>query len=69
MQRKQVESSMIKSVGYDENNLILEVEFKNGKVFQYLGVKPMVFEEFSTSGSIGKNFHRMIKSKYDFKEV
>lgn len=38
MIRTPVGSSSLTSVGYDADNLILEVEFRNGKIYQYLGV-------------------------------
>ncbi|GEM_PF-5881279 len=34
MKRENVESSSIKSIGYDINQMILEVEFKNGSVYE-----------------------------------
>jgi hypothetical protein len=38
MQRKKVNSSKIRSVGYDERGQVLEIEFSNGEVLQYLRV-------------------------------
>ena len=38
MQRKRVNSSKIRSVGYDERAQTLEIEFGNGEVLQYLRV-------------------------------
>jgi len=38
MQRKRVNSSKIRSVGYDERAQTLETEFGNGEVLQYLRV-------------------------------
>lgn len=35
MEREPVVSSNIASIGYDENNNILEVEFNNGNVYEY----------------------------------
>jgi len=38
MDRKKVSSSSIRSVGYDERNRTLEVEFSDGRINQYVGV-------------------------------
>ena len=37
MERKRVNSSKLRSVGYDEKTRTLEVEMSNGQVFQYGG--------------------------------
>ena len=34
MERKRVNSSKIRSIGYDEKSQVLEVEMSNGQVFQ-----------------------------------
>jgi hypothetical protein len=38
VERKRVNSSKIKSVGYDERAQVLEIEFSTGQVLQYLRV-------------------------------
>ena len=38
MDRQSVRSSNISSIGYDENNRILEIEFRHGGIYQYLNV-------------------------------
>ena len=40
MQRVSVVSSNIAFIGYDEEARILEVEFRNGAVYQYYDVPP-----------------------------
>ena len=46
MQRKRVNSSKVRSVGYDEKSQTLEVELSNGQVFQYVKVFPEVYRQF-----------------------
>ena len=46
MQRKRVNSSKLRSVGYDEGTKTLEVEMSNGQVYQYVGVYPEVYRRF-----------------------
>lgn len=38
MERKRVNSSKLRSVGYDERQQVLEIEFSNGEILQYLRV-------------------------------
>lgn len=35
MQRKLVDSSRVKSIGYDHHSKILEIEFHRGGIYQY----------------------------------
>jgi KTSC domain-containing protein len=46
MERKRVNSSKIRSVGYDEKTQTLEIEFSNGEVYQYPKVYPEVYRRF-----------------------
>ena len=69
MQRQSVESSNLKSVGYDEFLLVLEIEFKSGAVYRYYGVPSEVHDELINSESVGKYFNANVKSKYNFLKV
>lgn len=69
MDRISVKSSNIKSVGYDPEEKILEVEFKNGGVFAYEGVPAKAVAELHASESIGKYLHSNIKPNYICKKV
>jgi len=46
MDRKRVNSSKIRAVGYDEKSQTLEVELSNGQVWQYPKVYPEVYRRF-----------------------
>ena len=64
MQRVLIQSSNLKSVGYDTDKKILEVEFQGGGIYQYDKVSQIVFEEFMTAESKGRYFHANIKNKF-----
>ena len=34
---------MIRSIGYDDGGSVLEIEFRSGKIYQYLNVRPAAF--------------------------
>lgn len=51
MYRQPVNSSRVSSVGWENNTL--EVEFKNGKVYQYYGVTSSEYQNFLNSPSLG----------------
>ena len=69
MDRISVKSSNISSVGYDRENQVLEVQFKNGGVFQYEGVPAKQVAELHAAESIGKYLHANIKPNYKCNKV
>lgn len=64
MYRIPVDSSNIKSVGFDSNTL--EVEFHSGGIYQYYGVPTDVYHYFMNAPSKGKFFHQFIRDKYRY---
>ena len=64
MIRESVQSSMITSIGYDENTSTLEVEFNSGAIWQYYDVPGSIYYDMMNSGSLGKFFHSNIKRQY-----
>jgi len=53
MERKRINASSIRSVGYDAGQQVLEIEFSSGSVVQYSGVSPEVHRRFMSSPSPG----------------
>ena len=51
MERKRVNSSKIRSVGYDPKSQGLEVELSDGRVVLYSGVSPEVHRQFMAAPS------------------
>jgi hypothetical protein len=64
MDRQAIVSSTIAAVGYDENTGTLEVEFSDGKVYEYQGVPKDVYEAFMNSDSKGRFFAAQIRGGY-----
>lgn len=64
--RRAVVSSELRSVGYDADALILEIEFQNGRVYQYHGVPPPIFESLLTAQSKGRFFNGNIRDRYAY---
>ncbi|ODJ72012.1 KTSC domain-containing protein [Brochothrix thermosphacta] len=59
MQRQLVSSSRIRSVGWSDNTL--EVEFRDGAVYQYHNVSEFEYHSFINSGSLGSALSRLSK--------
>jgi KTSC domain len=64
MQRQAVESSSLASVGYDGSSRTLEVEFRNGGVYQYLGVSPSLHRALMNAESRGAFLNTRIKPHF-----
>ncbi|MDR1207069.1 MAG: KTSC domain-containing protein [Rickettsiales bacterium] len=67
MYRLPVQSSNIKSVGFDSN--ILEIEFHSGGIYQYFDVPTDVYHLFMNTPSKGKFFDQFIKKIYRYQKV
>ena len=64
MEREPVESSALARVGYDRD--VLEVEFVNGSVYQYVGVPVWFYEALMTAQSRGRFFNEHIRNRYQY---
>lgn len=61
MIRKSVVSSNLRSVGYDQYSNILEVEFRNNRIYQYSRVPLHAYQGLMSAASHGIYFDRYIK--------
>ncbi len=69
MERQPVESSNLKSVGYDPQTQTLEIEFQHGGVYQYLGVPESIYNSLMSAPSLGSYFYHEIRDVYTFRQV
>ena len=69
MERKRVNSSKVRSVGYDEKSQTLEVELSNGQVYQYVKVYPEVYRRFMAAPNPTSFFEDRITEDYTGTEV
>lgn len=59
--RSPVESSNIASIGYDEADKVIEIEFWSGGVYRYMDCEKELYDAFLDSKSKGQFFHKKIK--------
>lgn len=64
MERVPVASSNLVSVGYHGASEILEVEFKSGRVYQYMNVPQIVYDQLMSAPSQGSYFSANIRNNY-----
>ncbi|WP_392532492.1 KTSC domain-containing protein [Nostoc sp. C117] len=60
-----VSSTMAAAVGYHSDEQILQVQFQNGAIYQYLGVDEDTWEDLHSADSIGSFFNCEIKGRYE----
>ncbi|MGO6683608.1 KTSC domain-containing protein [Rhizobium leguminosarum] len=69
MQRQAVSSSTIASIGYDPNEQVIEVEFNDGAVYQYMNVPEIIFDGMMAAGSHGSYLNAHIKGQYSYQRL
>ncbi|MEJ2174245.1 MAG: KTSC domain-containing protein [bacterium] len=69
MERKRVNSSRIRSVGYDERNQLLEVELSNGTVYQYSKVSPEVHRRLMAAPNPTSYYDDQIAEEYTARRI
>ncbi len=69
MNRDPVQSSNLKSVGYDSDTKILEIEFHDGGIYQYFDVPEDIHQGLISALSKGKYHHEFIKKVYRFQKI
>ena len=69
MERKRVNSSKIRAVGYDEKSQTLEIEFSNGQVYQYDKVYPEVYRRFMAAPNATAFYDDKIAEDYTGRRV
>lgn len=64
--REPVESTTMRSIGYEAAGQMLEIEFESGAVYRYLGVPGEVFEQLRQAESKGRYFNAAIRDCYEW---
>lgn len=69
MNRNPVTSSNIASIGYDDASATLEIEFKNGSIYQYFDVSQREYDGLISADSHGSYLAQNIKGRYRYSRV
>jgi hypothetical protein len=65
MDRSNVASSSVSSIGYDPQTSTLEVEFTSG-IYQYYGVPEYLYQQLMGAASKGQFLNTYIKNQYPY---
>ncbi|MCX4242116.1 KTSC domain-containing protein [Paraliomyxa miuraensis] len=69
MERAPVESKALRSVGYDAEARVLELEFSGGKVYQYLDVSPELHAWLMRSKDKMAVFRNKIDGCFEYRRI
>lgn len=70
MDREQVSSTRIASIGYDPEEQKLEIEFaSDGSVYEYDDVTLADFNALKAASSVGRHFDAVIKGRYPYRRI
>jgi hypothetical protein len=64
-----VESTTLATVGYDEDQELLQLEFGSRAVYLYFGVPATVYEALLGAPSKGRHFHGTIRGRYPYRQI
>lgn len=65
----EVQSSNVKSIGYEAENQKLLVEYLSGQKYEYENVPQNIFDDLLDSVSKGRYMNQMIKGQYNGRRV
>ncbi len=69
MERRSVQSNNLRSVGYDAGRGQMEIEFHNGRIYQYDAVPKILHDGLLVSRSAGKFFDSRIRNQFRATEI
>ncbi len=69
MKMTAVDSTTLRTIGYDAERQLLQIEFQNRSLYQYFDVPAAVYEELLQAPSKGTYFNQSIRPKFDFARV
>ena len=69
MLRIQLDSTSLNTVRYLEPQALMELEFKSGEVYRYLGVPAATYRGLLGAESKGKYFNCQIRNRFSYTRI
>lgn len=66
MRRTPVRSSSIAEIGYEPRHRVLDVLFRNGRLYRYFDVPPRVHSSLLAADSIGRYMNLFVRDHFPF---
>ena len=64
-----VDSSTVKTIGYDESLALLRLEFRSEAIYDYFGVPASIHAELLSAPSIGACFNQIVRGRFDYRQI
>lgn len=69
MSRVHLRSTSLRAAGYHSQGSLLELEFRNGAIYQYFGVPAQTYRELLSAESKGGYFNHHIRNRFAYTQV
>jgi hypothetical protein len=69
LDRQPVSSTSIESIGYDGTTAILQIEFVEGRLYEYFMVPQSVYAGLMRAESKGRFYGEFVRAKYQFRQI
>ena len=69
MAQVDLQSTLLKAATYQDQSAILELEFRSGSIYRYLGVSGQVYQELLRADSKGRYFNQHIRNRFPYAQV
>jgi hypothetical protein len=69
MPRVDLQSTSLSAATYQEQSASLELEFRSGAIYRYIGVSAQVYQELLHSESKGRYFNHHIRNRFTYTQI
>jgi hypothetical protein len=69
MARVELQSTSLHAANYQERDASLELEFRSGAIYRYLGVPEPVYRELLNAESKGQYFNQHIRNRFPYAKI
>ena len=69
MPRVDLQSTSLNAATYQEQSALLELEFRSGAIYRYIGVPLQVYQELVLSESKGRYFNEHIRNRFTYTKI
>ena len=69
MHRVELQSASLNAATYRDQGAFLELEFRSGTIYRYLGVPAQVYDELLRAESKGRYFNQHIRNRFPYAKL
>ena len=69
MTRTKVSADILRSIGYDPDTELLELEFTSGDIYDYQKVKPYLYMGLMNSNTKDAYYNKYIRDNYEVEKI